>query len=482
MRNVKIFTLILIIFSFQSLSASVHLPMQDKHLYRQLEKLLVFTNSSKMTKPYSLKYIEAQLQYVQEERPSFYSYVKVLLKPYQENFDLNGSLQLSVTDDSSLESVVPNTLGNQSQSNGSSIVTTQLKVRDWFALSVGGSSLNSFEDNQFYNTYISVGVDSLQLDVGYRSFWVSPFQSRAMLNSNNAKQTLSAVLFNPVPLSFGSISYEIFLRQMERQNNVLVNGELTSGSPYILGTHVSFEPLDGLSVALNRTFQFGGRGKSISVSEVWDAFTDAVGSDNSGALGTCSSDNISNCEFGNQRASVTLKYNFIANVPFSVYGEYAGEDAASHSNFFLGNIAVSAGIYFPLLNVFDFDSSVSYEITEYQNAWHGHHIYREGYRIDGVSSGHWGTNYVIGNEKTAGLSQHLRFDAEKDSNLFVAELYYHQNKLGPGQISFPVDYSDVFNLSLTYIDLANPKWQYKVEFGQNYLGESTWAGSLQWGF
>jgi hypothetical protein len=456
--------------------------MQDKSLYSQLETLMVVSNSTKMTKPYSLNYVNRQLDVVKHSHSELYNDLKSKLKKYESNLDINGSVNVSAYGDSDLTMTEPNALGNSDQSNGELLLSTQYQPIEWLAFSAGGSALNSFEETELYNTYVSFGFDSMQLDVGYRSYWMSPFQSRAMLNSNNAKQTLSAVLFNPIPLEFANLSYEVFLRQMEQHKNVRVNGEWVTGSPYILGTQMSFEPFDGLSISLNRAFQFGGRGSSVSASDIWNAFTDVVGSDNSAALDSCGVEEQFSCEFGNQRASVTAKYNFTLGGPFSVYGEYGGEDAASHSNFLLGNIAVSFGIFFPELNFGEVKTAFTYEVTEYQNAWHLHHIYLEGYRIDGVSSGHWGTNYVAGSEQTAGLSQYVRLELIKHEHQIETELYYHQNNLAPGQNAFPVDYSDVYKLSIQYTNQNLSNWRYKVELGQNYLGESTWSGSVKWEF
>ena len=481
-KKFKVAALAVSLLSTGSYAASLHLPMQDKNLYSQLETLMVVSNSTKMTKPYSLSYVNRQLGLIQNSHPRLYDDLKSKLVKYENNLDINGSINISAYSDSDLTTTEPNELGNSDQSSGELMLSTQYQPTEWLAISAGGSAINSFEDTEFYNTYVSIGFDVMQLDVGYRSYWMSPFQSRAMLNSNNAKQTLSAVLFNPIPLEFGNVSYEVFLRQMERHQRISIGNERITGSPYILGSHISFEPFDGFTVGVNRTFQFAGRGESISASDIWNAFTDAVGSDNSAALDNCGSEALSSCEFGNQRAAITAKYNFTSGTPFSIYGEYAGEDAASHSNFLLGNLAVSFGIYFPELTFGDVKTAFTYEVTEYQNAWHSHHIYQEGYRIDGVSSGHWGTNYVVGSEPTAGLSQYVRLELVKNIHLIETELYYHQNKLAPGQNAFPIDYSDVYKLSVQYTNQHFSNWRYKLEFGQNYIGESTWSGSVKWEF
>lgn len=481
-RILSLLTMTLGLTSFHSLSASIHLPLQDKYLYSQLEKLMVVSNATRMTKPFSLSYVKRQLEKIKATHPNLYLEIQRQLKKYKHDLNANGSVKVSATDDAKLTMIKPNELGNQNQSSGELFLSSQLQATDWLAFSAGASATNSFEDVELYNSYMSIGFDSIQIDLGYRSYWMSPFQSRAMLNSNNAKQTLSAVLFNPIPLEFGNFSYEVFLRQMEKHQRIRIGDKTAEGSPYILGTHISFEPLDGLTIGFNRTFQFGGRGNSITTSDIWDAFTDAVGSDNTAASDSCRIEDPNNCEFGNQRAAITAKFNFTSNVPFSIYGEYAGEDAASDNNFFLGNLAISFGLFFPDLTFNNVNAAFTYEVTEYQNAWHSHHIYRDGYRIDGVSSGHWGTNYVSGPEQTAGTSHYLKLELFKNNHLIETELYYHQNQLAPGQSEFPVDYSDIYTLATQYTNQNHPNWRYKLELGQNYIGESIWSGSIKWEF
>lgn len=443
---------------------------------------MVLSNSAKMTKPYSLSYAKRQLEVIRASNPSLYQIIEALLGKYEDNLKLNGSFQLSLNDRNKTTMAKPNELGNFYDSKGELYVSTQYQLFDWLSLSGGVSAINSFEETEFYNSYVSIGSEFIQVDVGYRSYWMSPFHSRALLNSNNAKQTLSAVLFNPEPFEFANLSYEIFLRDMEQHQRVKVNGEYIVGNPYMLGTHISFEPLEGLSLGFNRTFQFGGRGSSITTSDIWNAFTDAVGSDNYGELTDCNEVELSDCEFGNQRASITAKYNFSEGIPFSIYGEYAGEDAASHSNFFLGNLAVSFGVFIPQISLRDMSVALTYEITEYQGGWHSHHIYRDGYRINEVSSGHWGTNFVAGREATAGLSQYLKLEFNSSEHIIETEVFYHKNQLAAGQVSFPIDYEDVFKISVSYIDLNQSNLQYSVGLLQDYVGELTWSGDVKWSF
>ncbi|MFT6249505.1 MAG: hypothetical protein ACJAZQ_002723 [Cognaticolwellia sp.] len=89
--------------------------------------------------------------------------------------------------------------------------------------------------------------------------------------------------------------------------------------------------------------------KKVTARDIWNAIIDAVNSDNCGGDGTtlqvCSE------EFGNQQASITNKFDLNwFDMPFSFYYEYAGEDTKSYSNYRLGNLANSLGLFLPYLN------------------------------------------------------------------------------------------------------------------------------------
>ena len=77
-------------------------------------------------------------------------------------------------------------------------------------------------------------------------------------------------------------------------------------------------------------------------------------------------------------------------MPFAVYFEYAGEDTSTLSNLRLGNTSVSAGIDFPMLTS---NLSLTLEMSEWQNGWYVHGIYRDGLRNDGRVIGHWGGDW-----------------------------------------------------------------------------------------
>ncbi|MUH71329.1 hypothetical protein GNP35_01755 [Psychrosphaera haliotis] len=80
------------------------------------------------------------------------------------------------------------------------------------------------------------------------------------------------------------------------------------------------------------------------------------------------------------------RFDFIGNVPFSVYMEYAGEDTSRGTNYRLGNSSLSAGIDLPVILK---KLSFNYEYSQWQNGWYVHHVYTDGIQNDGSLLGHF---------------------------------------------------------------------------------------------
>ena len=88
-------------------------------------------------------------------------------------------------------------------------------------------------------------------------------------------------------------------------------------------------------------------------------------------------------------SSITSRFNFGGEVPFSVYLEYAGEDTSTNKNYRLGNVALSAGLFFPVVTE---SLDLTYEFSDWQNGWYVNRIYGNGYTNDGSVIGHWAAN------------------------------------------------------------------------------------------
>lgn len=471
---------IFLFFPTKSHAATGYVPLQMTALNRDISQLFMLTNTLGMQRPYAISHVQKVVQSAHDQYPELASKIKNKLDKLQRRAVGHAQLSLKLSDDLEHDVVIPNALGEQSSSYGHLFFSGQQQVNDWINVSYGLNATNSFEELQAYETYVSFGTDMVQVDVGNKQDWLSPFQSRAMLYSNNAKTTFSVGVKNPIPFAgLWDLQYNVFVKTMEQHERVVVGNEVKPGTPYVLATQLSFQPLDGTSIALTRTFQFGGRGQDISLEQVWGALTDAVGNDNNGLIPDCGEERVDQlaCEFGNQRASISVKQYFGG---FSIYGEFAGEDAASGSNLFLGDLAISAGLNLPSFDLFNHTYSMFYEITEHQSAWHRHHIYKEGYRVDGVSLGHWGTNYTYGIEGASGLSQTLFVGTQVGEYMFDLTYVNHRNKKSPNQSSLNFDYVIHHDLDFTLSHLAQANWVYNFGLQRSVYDEFSTRLGITW--
>jgi hypothetical protein len=155
--------------------------------------------------------------------------------------------------------------------------------------------------------------------------------------------------------------------------------------------HISFEPLPGWAIGFNRLMQYGGGERSDSLSDLFDAFFDPAGEDNTGT----------SSDFGNQLGSITTRFLVPGPVPAAVYFEYAGEDTSQSKAYQPGNAALLAGVHFPALWS---GIELTFEAGEWQNAWYVHHIYQDGLRNEGNVIGHWGGDLRVLNDGVGALS------------------------------------------------------------------------------
>ena len=230
-------------------------------------------------------------------------------------------------------------------------------------------------------SFVSVGVDRAQLDLGYRSHWLSPLTDSSMLIGTEAPTMPAATLSNIVPLTRLGLRYEFFLADLSRSNRIAYRGGFTAGHPRLAGAHLSIEPARGWSIGINRLLQYGGGARGgQSFRDLLNAFFNPGRFDNANS-------GVLDDQFGNQLASVTSSFIFPARNPVVVYLEYAGEDTSRGRSYLLGNAALSAGIRVPrLADRFD----LSLEFSEWQNGWYVNGLYGDGLTNRGRVIGHWG--------------------------------------------------------------------------------------------
>ena len=309
------------------------------------------------------------------------------INTYLQRFQQMGLSQFSASirtsDNDNQTATVANKRGLSYDANYLVNVSAHAQPLDYLALSVGAQLAK--DNNNIEDTYLSLGTDWAQLDIGTKAHLWSPFSSSSMLISTHA-QTLATVSLSSIrPLSSYNISYELFIGELSNSDHIFYQGRYTSGTPRITGIHIDFSPFEGFNIGINRIMQSGGGERSNNgISDILKAFINPSGEDNTNQ--SLSVDE----QFGNQAASIVTQYQYMGDNPFSVYLEYAGEDTSSADNWRLGNATLSAGVFIPqfmpslLTNL-----SLRYEWQELQPGWYAHHVYQDGLTNEGNIIGNW---------------------------------------------------------------------------------------------
>ncbi|MBY5994081.1 capsule assembly Wzi family protein [Ferrimonas balearica] len=469
--------------------ASAYVSLQDGYLNGRIDQLVVVTNMPTMRKPYNVKQVRQHLELIKDEIPGLYHEIDRGLYRYERELSVTyAEVGVAAADTPSQGHIMPNARGERIDSNYRVTATAQYRPTDWMILSVGGLALDSaggrYDDESGSDaipvgTYASFGWDSFQVDVGYREHWLSPFAESAVLMSTNARPSFSIGVSNPIPFEgLWNLQYEVYVARLEWTDQIVYGDELESGRPALLGFQTSFSPVEGWTIALNRTMQFGGGSREVTLRSIWDAFWDPAGNDNSSKVECDGPPNT--CESGNQQASISSRMNFGGPVPFAILMEFAGEDTGSHSNYQLSNIATSFGVHIPFLP--DWlggpDWSLQYEMTEWQHAWYTHYIYKNGYTNDGIVMGHWGANNRVFNDSARGAQNHaLKLGWQRDTR----QRYELTYRLTDNKPSDAYDYSVGHELDLRYFgQLFGQQLGYRLYGGRNVFSEGYFRGELIW--
>ncbi|HEU4624234.1 MAG TPA: capsule assembly Wzi family protein, partial [Steroidobacteraceae bacterium] len=305
--------------------------------------------------------------------PALCQEVRRYLARYMRNWAVTeASVEAAAT--SGATRTVPNSYGLDTSSEWSASLQGFWQPSDHMLFSAGAVAYAGEVNPQ--GSVMSIGWDRAQLDIGYRAHWFSPAPGNSMLISTQAPTMPSVTLSNYVPLTRFGFTYELFAAEMSKSDHISFNGDEVSGNPRLAGIHLGFEPASGWALGLNRIEEYGGGPRPASLRDLFKAFFNPASFDNEH-------------QFGNQAASLTSAFVFPGRVPFTVYVEHAGEDTSDLKPYLLGNAALSVGIHFPRLwRRFD----LTYEVSEWQNAWYVHTVYLDGLSNKGHVIGHWGAD------------------------------------------------------------------------------------------
>ena len=362
--------------------ASPYLPLNlSPEIERQIERVLILADKPITSRPIAAATVLDALPAACRIDAALCARVRRYLDGYMHKIGMTHASAEIATDQGAV-TTLPNRHGASSDSEWVASAQGYWQPSDFVVLSLGG--VGDADDAVATGSMLSVGFDFAQFDVGYRDHWFSPFTDSSMIISTEARTLPSVTLSNYRPLTPLGLHYEVFLAEMEQSDRIVFASGFTSGKPRLAGLRFAIEPTPGWSLSANRLMQYGGgrRGGS-SFGDLIDALTKPHQADNpTDAAGRDS-------QFGNQTAAWTSRFIFPGRVPFAAYLEYAGEDTSYEGNYRLGNSALSVGITFPRLwRRFD----LTYEASEWQNAWYTHTIYLDGLTNDGHVLGHWGAD------------------------------------------------------------------------------------------
>ena len=461
-----------------ALGVTPYLPLNlDPALERAVERVLILGDKPVMTRPIPAAVVLEALPKACEVDPVLCERVRRALKPYMQATAVEFvSVEGALTNGS--DAVLPNQHGATAQSPFQVAGGAYIQPSDYVLLNVGGVA----DQNRTTATgsFLSLGFDWAQLDLGYRDHWWSPMTDSSMLISTEAPTMPSVTLSNYVPLTRLGLQYEVFAAQTSYTNKIeLINGQLTQGHPKFSGVHLGIEPENsGWSLAGNRVLMYGGGAAGgQSLSDIFQAlFNPTKGQTPVPSSGVPL--------LGKQEASVTSNFVFSGKVPFSVYFEYAGNDTSGGSYQF-SRTAFSAGIHVPRAGPFD----LTYEFSEWQPTWYVKSAtttqtgYGDGITNYLLSTGHWFGDQRAFGDAVGGQSNMVRVGWEPHfGGLLEAQFRSLVNE--PYSLYSTFAYHHAYTGSLIY----SYPWRdcvvgTEVDYGRDVYGESytRLAGFLRYG-
>ncbi|NRB37284.1 MAG: hypothetical protein HRU20_02315 [Pseudomonadales bacterium] len=337
-------------------------------------------------RPIPVKTLKLALEKAKNSEPSLVNDIKRYLQRFDKKVSFTHVSATLASHHGETQSLA-NAYGETSDSTYSAQLQGYYAISDSFLLNAGIMTYDSGSDHKqtfAEGSFLSLGPDYLQLDIGFRPHWFGPLQDSNMLISSNASSAPSVTLSNVLPLGSLNMNYELFYAKMSHSDKILNqdrNG-YGEGYPKLLGVHISFMPVDGFALGFNRLMQYGGGDNDESLEGILKAFFNAKKNDNIGPSGR---------DFGNQLSSITTSYTFPGTFPVAVYMEYAGEDTSASSSLHLGNTSLMLGLHLPKLTSF-IDASVEY--AQWQNSWYVNSNYGDGLVQNGAIIGHWAASRI----------------------------------------------------------------------------------------
>lgn len=392
----------------QARGVSPYLPLNmSPHIERQIERVLILAGKPVMRRPIPAAVVLDALPNACEADRAACDQVRRYLRQYMKQWGLGIAEIEGAVSTGDSQSVIPNSHGEAVDSTWRIEAQGFWQPHDHVLVNVGGIAYN--EETTPTGSYLSLGFDWAQLDVGFRDHWLSPLTDSSSLISTEAPTMPSVTLSNYRPISPLGIGYEVFAAEMSEQDSIVIDDTFTTGKPRLAGLHGSIEPVIGYSLAITRLTQYGGGARNRGTSS---DFKDAL-LESSNVLGN-------GVGAQNRVVAVTSSIQFPGNLPLAVHAEYSAEDNAYKGNKLLGATNFSLGLDFPVI----FDSfDLKIEASEWQNDWYVHYLYPYGLTNKQRVIGHWFGDQRLLGDAIGGSSQMLRAGWQLSSSGYVQATY-----------------------------------------------------------
>jgi len=447
---------------------SPYLPLKtDPLIELEIERLAAISHLPILSKPYHIVTVVNYLKKIKHSHPQLFYRVSAYINRYKRKSAVTHlSTKLSTSDNK--HSTIANNRGIKMDDLAQASAAGFYQFNQYAIANLGGTIVNG-EKVIPHGSYISLGYEYAQFDIGYREHWLSPLQESSPLLSTNAKPALSITMSNVKPITSWNVKYEFSIARLEEMDGIRFEDSSSSGKPGFLTMQLSIQPFDWWTIGGVRTFMFAGGDRVVDLGTVWKAIIDPINGDNCGG-----ESEIQDCnkESGNQIAAINSKIDFsINNFPLTVILEYGGEDAKDYK-YSLGNLGRSVGLFFPYINK---KLSLYAEHSKFHNAWYIHHLYGEGYRNDGTVMGHWWGNNKELNDGSPGNASLIRINWDFAQKYHLQTLF--RTATIDSQDKSKYSRAKEIELSLTQVH-KNGFINYSFKTGNDIYGESFYRATI----
>ncbi len=324
-----------------------------------------------------------------------------------------------------------------------------------------------YEDKKFdfSDSYFAVVSGNFILGFGNYDRWWGPAHHASLILSNFSKSSPGLFIRSlegfssslPFFRSFGKVNFSLFANQLEKNRYVK--------NPFLVGTRISFNPVNALTIGLTRSIMFGGDGKDNSLSTFWDSF---IGDESR-------RDSTKDNNIDNELAGFDIKYSFnVRNLVWSFYGQYIGEDGSDYwpwRTFYLAGsefLFIKDGklnsINIEYINTYYDGKGKGHKESEVRtNVIYEHGSYKNGYRYKGSPLG----AFIDGDSNYYNFS--INSQINDLTTIEFSLLYGNFNKDKSGTMnSWGVLNEDFFGIILNF----DFKISEKIEAGLNLMALS----------